>query len=83
MHDYQQQRDEATMPMFELTCQLAAMEPPPPEMQQLFGAVHGNQEAMDDFASVMAGTLAPPAFFNPDNIGRIMAQANPEGAGPG
>ena len=30
---------------------------------------------MDDFASVMAGTLPPPAFFNPDNIGRIIAQA--------
>ena len=78
MADYQQQRDAAAMPMFELTCQLAAMEPPPPEMQQLLGAVHGNQEAMDDFVSVMAGTLGPPpAFFNPDNVGRIMAQAKP------
>jgi flavin-dependent dehydrogenase len=75
MHDYQQQRDEATMPMFELTCQLAALEPPPPEMQHLLGAVHGNQEATDAFVSVMAGTLSPTEFFNPDNIGRIMAQA--------
>ena len=31
--------------------------------------------ATDDFASVMAGTLPPPEFFAPDNIGRIMAQA--------
>ena len=77
MANYQQQRDAAAMPMFELTCQLAAMEPPPPEMQQLLGAVHGNQEAMDGFVSVMAGTLGPPAFFNPDNVGRIMAQASP------
>ena len=46
-----------------------------PRCKQLLGAVHGNQEAMDDFASVMAGTLPPPAFFNPDNIGRIMAAA--------
>jgi flavin-dependent dehydrogenase len=80
MKDYQQRRDEAATPMFELTCQLAAMEPPPPEMQALLGAVNGNQEAMDDFASVMAGTLEPPAFFSPDNIGRIMAQAH-TGAG--
>jgi flavin-dependent dehydrogenase len=77
MLDYQQRRDEAAMPMFELTCQLAAMEPPPPEMQALLGAVHGNQEAMDGFVSVMAGTLEPPAFFSPENIGRIMEQAQP------
>ena len=30
-------------------CQLATLEPPPPEMQQLFGAIHGNQKAMDGF----------------------------------
>ncbi len=81
MADYQQRRDEAAMPMFELTCQLAAMEPPPPEMQALLGAVNGNQEAMDGFVSVMAGTLEPPAFFSPENIGRIMGQAHPEGGG--
>lgn len=75
MGDYQQRRDEAALPIFELTCQFAAMEPPPPEMQQLLGAVHGNQEAMDDFASVMAGTLPLPAFFAPDNVGKIMAAA--------
>ncbi len=78
MNDYQQRRDEAAMPMFELTCQVATMEPPPPEMQALLAAVHGNQQSMDDFVSVMAGTLEPPAFFSPDNVGRIMAQAHPE-----
>ncbi len=48
---------------------------------QLLGAVAASQEAMDQFARVMGGTLPPPAFFNPDNIGRIMAQAHPEGEG--
>ncbi len=75
MADYQHQRDEAALPIFESTTQFAKMEPPPPEMQQLLGAVYGNQEAMDDFVSVMAGTLPPPEFFGPDNVGRIMAQA--------
>src|SRR5204863_277507 len=40
MSGYQQQRDEAVTPMFELTLQFAAMQPPPPEMQALLGAVH-------------------------------------------
>ena len=77
MPDYQQQRDEAAMPMFEFTCQLAAMEPPPPEMQQLFGAMHGNQDAMDGFASVMAGTLSPPAFFYPTTSAGSWRRRNP------
>ena len=45
MSGYQQQRDEAVTPMFELTLQFAAMQPPPPEMQALLGAVHGNPAA--------------------------------------
>ena len=54
------------------TTQLATLEPPPPEMQQLLGAVHGNREAMDAFVSVTAGTVSPVEFFDPDNIGRLM-----------
>src|SRR5262249_42724613 len=75
MADYQRQRDEGAMPMFDLTTQLAMLEPPPPEMQQLLGAVSTNQDAADDFASVMAGTLSPAEFFVPENIGRIMQGA--------
>jgi flavin-dependent dehydrogenase len=75
MADYQRARDAEALPIFEFTCDFAKIEPPPPEMQQLFGAMQGNQEAMDDFVSVMAGTLPAPEFFAPENAGRIMAQA--------
>jgi flavin-dependent dehydrogenase len=75
MADYQRARDDEALPIFEFTCDFAKIEPPPPEMQQLFGAMQGNQEAMDDFVSVMAGTLPAPEFFGPENAGRIMAQA--------
>ena len=47
--------------------------PPPPEMQQLLGAVHGNQQAMDAFVSINAGTVSPAEFFDPANIGRLLA----------
>jgi 2-polyprenyl-6-methoxyphenol hydroxylase-like FAD-dependent oxidoreductase len=71
---YQAERDERAVPMYEMTFQLAQLdEPPPAEMQQLLGAVAGNQEAMDDFVSVQAGTLPIPVFFSPENIGRILA----------
>jgi hypothetical protein len=43
-------------------------------MQQLFGAIHGNQRDMDDFVRMNAGTISPAEFFSPANVGRIMSQ---------
>jgi 2-polyprenyl-6-methoxyphenol hydroxylase-like FAD-dependent oxidoreductase len=73
MGDYQRDRDARVLPMYEFTCQLATLEPPPPEMQRLFGAIHGNQKAMDGFAQVNAGTVSPAVFFSPENVGTIMS----------
>ena len=75
MGGYQSTRDEHVLPMFEFTCQLATLEPPPAEMQQLLGAMHGNQEAMDGFARVNSGVLSPGEFFSEENVGRILATA--------
>ena len=65
------------MPVYEFTDEFAQLQPPPPEMQQLIGAMHGNQEAMDAFVSVQASTLPAPEFFAPENVGQIMGQAGP------
>ena len=73
MGDYQRTRDEHVLPMYEFTCQLATLQPPPPEMQQLFGAIHGNREAMDGFVQMNAGTISPLRFFSPENVGSIMS----------
>jgi 2-polyprenyl-6-methoxyphenol hydroxylase-like FAD-dependent oxidoreductase len=75
MGDVQRSRDEHVLPMYEFTCELARLEPPPPEMQQLFRAIHGNQTAMDGFARMNAGTISPAAFFSPESVGAIMAAA--------
>jgi 2-polyprenyl-6-methoxyphenol hydroxylase-like FAD-dependent oxidoreductase len=72
MSDYQRERDEQGMPMYEYTCQLATLDPPTPEQQQLLAAVHGNRAAMDAFTQVSAGTLSPALFFSPQNIQAIM-----------
>lgn len=77
MGDYQSTRDEHVLPMYEFTCQLATLEPPPPELQQLLGAMTGNQDAMDGFARVNAGVTSPAEFFAEDNVGRILAAARP------
>ncbi|MPZ12311.1 MAG: oxidoreductase [Kiloniellaceae bacterium] len=75
MSEYQRTRDARVKAMYEFTCQLATLEPPPPEMQQIFTAVHGNQKAMDDFARMNAGTISPAEFFAPENINAITAAA--------
>jgi flavin-dependent dehydrogenase len=75
MSAYQSSRDEQALPMYEFTCQFASLEPPPPEMQQVFGAMHRNQEAMDGFARVFAGVTSPALFFSEENVGRIFAAA--------
>jgi flavin-dependent dehydrogenase len=74
MQTYQGTRDQR-VPTYEFTCQFASFTPPPPEMQQLFAAIHGNQEAMDGFVRVFAGVTSPPEFFSPENVGRIFAAA--------
>jgi 2-polyprenyl-6-methoxyphenol hydroxylase-like FAD-dependent oxidoreductase len=75
MNDYQQTRDREAGPVYEFTDDFAQLQPPPPELQQLIGAMHGNQEAMDGFISVQASTLPAPEFFAPENVGKIMAAA--------
>jgi 2-polyprenyl-6-methoxyphenol hydroxylase-like FAD-dependent oxidoreductase len=75
MGEYQEGRDRKSLGMYELTCQLATLQPPPPEMQQVLGAVVGNQAAMDGFVRMNAGTISPAEFFAPENIGPIMAAA--------
>jgi flavin-dependent dehydrogenase len=75
MPAYQKARDEHSMPMFELTCGFATLAPPPPDMAMLLQAVAARQETQDQFASMMAGTLPVPAFFAPENVGRIMSAA--------
>ena len=73
MAGYQQARDEHSLPLYGLTCDFAALEPPPPEMQILLAAIHGNSEGMDEFVSMMAGTLPVPEFFAPANVERLVA----------
>jgi len=75
MADYHETRDAEVLAVFEFTTQMATLEPPPPDLQQVLGAVYGNQDAMDDFVSLTAGTVSPAAFFDPENVGRIMGAA--------
>jgi 2-polyprenyl-6-methoxyphenol hydroxylase-like FAD-dependent oxidoreductase len=73
--EYQARRDEQVQPMYEFTAELAALEPPSPEMEQLLSAVSRSQEAMDGFARVAAGVTSPAEFFSDESVERILGAA--------
>ena len=81
LSEYQARRDQRAKPMYDFTCQLAALEPSPPFMQRLFAALRGNQEATNQFFSAITGSRPLPAFMNPENLDRIMASAELEAEG--
>jgi hypothetical protein len=60
--------------MCDLTSELAALAPPPPELQTLLAATARDGEATRDYLSVAAGTLPVPEFVDPDNVERILAR---------
>jgi 2-polyprenyl-6-methoxyphenol hydroxylase-like FAD-dependent oxidoreductase len=75
MADYQSTRDGQVLPIYEFTTQLAALEPPPPDLAGLLAAAHGNQDAMDGFARVNAGVTSPVDYFSENNVTRILGLA--------
>jgi 2-polyprenyl-6-methoxyphenol hydroxylase-like FAD-dependent oxidoreductase len=75
MGAYQAARDAHVLAMYEFTTQLATLEPPPPDLQRILGALPGNQAAMDQFARVNAGVTSPAEFFAEENVRRILAAA--------
>ncbi len=71
MAAYQQLRDSRAMPIYRFTLQLASGEEPPPEFQQLLGAIAGDQPAMDAFTGMFAGSISPSTFFDPTHLARL------------
>ncbi|MFJ3727330.1 NAD(P)/FAD-dependent oxidoreductase [Streptomyces sp. NPDC090045] len=71
MKDYQESRDGQVLPMYEFTTELATLDPPPPQMLQVLGAVSRSGPAMDGFARVAAGVTSPAEFFAPESVGAL------------
>lgn len=63
MSAYQQNRDARVAGTYDFTAQLATLEPPTPEMQQMLGAVARRRDAMNAFVSMIAGTMPPEELF--------------------
>ncbi len=72
---YEEERNQSEMPYFELTTQLAALAPPPEELQQLLAALRHNPEQRSRFFGVFSHSVPVQDFFAPENMQKIMAGA--------
>lgn len=70
---YEEKRNQSEMPYFELTTQLAALAPPPPEIQLILEALRDNPEQRSRFFGVFAHTVPVQEFFAPENVQKILA----------
>jgi 2-polyprenyl-6-methoxyphenol hydroxylase-like FAD-dependent oxidoreductase len=76
LSDYERRRNAEVLPMFEHTCRLASLAPPPPEMLSLFEALKDDREESGRFLGTVVGTVSIPEFFSPANMGRIVGAAS-------
>ena len=72
---YEQQRNETSLPMYEFTCEMAKLDPPPESVIALLVALRDNPEAMSAYFGVFAQTVRVQDFFAPENLSRIMESA--------
>ena len=75
--DYERRRNEATLPDYRQNLQAARFDPLPAELLQLRAAVRGDRAATNQFLMALEGMVPRETFFNPANLGRIMAATSP------
>ncbi len=72
LSNYEQQRNQESEPLYELSIQAAQMEPPSLEKLRLMRALSENPEELARYLGVANGVVPVPEFFAPSNIERIL-----------
>jgi 2-polyprenyl-6-methoxyphenol hydroxylase-like FAD-dependent oxidoreductase len=72
---HERTRNERVRAMYEFTTDLAALEPAPPEMRALFGALRDNQTDTNAFLSAITGASPLSHFMSEENLRRIVGAA--------
>jgi flavin-dependent dehydrogenase len=69
---YERRRNEAALPDYEFTTELASFTPSKPEERLLFEVLSRRPDDVTRFLGVMTGTEPMAAFFNPRNVTRLL-----------
>jgi hypothetical protein len=72
--EYTHVRDAGTKGAYAFTTMISDLDLSP-QLQGLFRAVSGNEAATRQFLSMVGGGISGEEFFDPANIGQIMAAA--------
>ncbi len=70
--EYEQQRNLASKPGYELTLDTARMKPFAIEQVELLKALQHNPAATSQFFGVLTGIVSPTDYFNPQNLFQII-----------
>ncbi len=73
--EHHRRRDEAILPMYALTTEMAAMQPPSDELAALLSGLVGQPDAISQFLGVLAGSASVTEFFAPENVDQIAVGA--------
>ena len=68
-------RNQRVRPMYELTSEIARLEPPPPPLQELLAALRDDPDATDAYLSAITGATPLPEFMSEENLARIIGAA--------
>ena len=71
---YEQRRDEASVPEYRQNIAFARLNPPPADFLALRSALKGDAEQTRRFWMARVGMTPLEAFFNPDNLARLMGR---------
>jgi flavin-dependent dehydrogenase len=75
--EYERQRNDATLPDYRMNLERARFTPISPTERMLRSALHGNAEATRQFFLTIEELAPREVFFGPENMGRLMAAAQP------
>ncbi len=76
MEQYEIARNAAVKEIYELNAAFASLEPPAPEVQTILQALPRNAEQTSRFLGMITGAVAPSEFYAPENVSRILDNAN-------
>jgi flavin-dependent dehydrogenase len=74
--EYERQRNEATLPAYDLNCQMASLRGAAPKTQQLYLGLQKSQTATDRFIGALMGSVPIGEFFSKENVGRLAAMSS-------
>jgi flavin-dependent dehydrogenase len=72
---YEQQRNAASMQLYQENLSLAQFKPIPQDLLAIRAAIRGDQEETNRFYMARQGMIPPEQFFNPENLHRLKAHA--------